>query len=161
MSSPPSRPGKLPAAPPPPPAVPRGRRRREGYRYYLEDHPILGPVITLLLGGLCLYLSIFTNVLPTIMAGPNATRTSVENVNTVVAWGVAFVIALMGMALLFLVWQLLESGIRRARRRPAICPRCGTVEVPDTLPFTHQPVSSTSWETVTCPQCHHEWHSRL
>ena len=118
-------------------------------------------MITLVLGGLCLYLSIFTNTVQTILAGPNATRTALENGNTVIAWGVAFVLALMALALLFLVWQLLESGIRRARRRPAVCPRCGTVEVPDTLPFAHQPVSSTSWETVTCPQCHHEWHSRL
>jgi hypothetical protein len=153
-------PGKLPPAPPTP-AVPRGRRRREGYRYYLEDHPVLGPVITLALGGLCLYLSIFTNIMQGWLAGPGATRSSLDNVNTVIAWGIAFVVAIMALSLMFLIWQLLESGIRRARRRPTVCPRCGTIEAPATLRFAHQPVSGTSWETVTCPKCGHEWHSKL
>ena len=102
-------PGKLPPAPPTP-AVPRGRRRREGYRYYLEDHPVLGPVITLALGGLCLYLSIFTNIMQGWLAGPGATRSSLDNVNTVIAWGIAFVVAIMALSLMFLIWQLLESG---------------------------------------------------
>jgi hypothetical protein len=155
------RPGQRPAAPPPTPAIPRGRRRREGYRYYLEDHPILAPIVTLVLGAVCLYLSIFTNIMQGWMAGPDPTRSTLDNVNTVLAWGVAFVAALMVVALIFLVWQLLESSIRRARRRPIVCPRCGTVEVPETLRFTHQPVSGTSWETVICPKCNHEWHSRL
>jgi hypothetical protein len=162
MSARPSRPGQLPpAAPPSPPPVPRGRRRREGYRYYLEDHPSLAPIVTLALGGLCLYLSIFTNTMQGWMAGPNATRSNMDNVNTIIAWGVAFVLALMGIALIFLVWQLIGSGVRRVRRRPAVCPRCGTVEVPGTLLFAHQPVAGTSWETVVCPKCGHEWHSRL
>lgn len=154
-----SHPDKVPAAPPP--AVPRGRRRKEGYRYYLEDHPVLGPIITLVLGGLCLYLSVFTSTLQGWMAGPNADRSALANANTAVSWGLAFVIALMAMALMFLIWQVLESSIRRARRRPSVCPRCGTVEAPDGRRFAHQPVQGMSWETVTCPKCQHEWHSRL
>lgn len=152
---------KPPVAATPPPAVPRGRRRNEGYRYYLEDHPILGPLLTLVLGGLCLYGSVFTNTLQTFMAGPNADRSSLTNINTALSWGVAFVIGLMGLALVYLLWHLGETGLRRARRRPAVCSRCGTVEVPGTLVFAHQPVSGTSWETITCPQCGNEWHNRL
>ena len=102
--------------------MPRGRRRREGYRYYLEDHPVLGPIVTLALGGLCLYLSIFTNTVQGWMAGPGASRSSLDNANTVIAWGIAFVVAIMALSLMFLVWQVLKSSIRRVRRQPRRLP---------------------------------------
>ena len=146
--------------PEPLPPSPRRRKQKGGYRYYLEDHPVLVPVLTLLIGGFCVYGTIFTNLIRDLMLGPDPTRTLRDNYATFMSWGIAFIIGLMGLAVIFLVWHFLEEGLRRARRRPAVCPRCGTAEVPKTLVFAHERVEGTAWETITCPQCGHGWHAR-
>ena len=151
-----------PEADKPEPLPPRPRRRKQkgGYRYYLEDHPVLGPIVTLLIGSFCIYGTILSNLFRDFMLGPDPNRTLRDQYATVMAWGIAFVIGLMGLALIFLLWHLLEEGLRWARRRPAVCPRCGTAEVFKTRPFAHERVEGTRWETITCPQCRHSWHER-
>ncbi|HMA33984.1 MAG TPA: hypothetical protein VKY74_05825, partial [Chloroflexia bacterium] len=53
-----------------PPRRPAPRRSRPPvYQYYLQDHPVLIPVGTLLLGGVCLYLTIFSHLLQDLIVG--------------------------------------------------------------------------------------------
>src|SRR5438874_12460512 len=88
-----------------------------GYRYYLEDHPILVPVITLLLGGLCLYSTIFSNIAQKIFLGSKADDPTVVNgFNTGTSWMVAFTFGIMALAAIFLVIMLVDMGFRRTRR---------------------------------------------
>jgi hypothetical protein len=144
----------------PPPITRKRKRKSGGYRYYLEDHPVLGPIITLVLGSLCVYSTIFTHLLADFMIGPDADRTMRDNFATLMSWGVAFVLGLMGISLIFLIWHVAEIGLRRARRRAAVCPRCGTAEIPKSLDFAHERVEGTAWETITCPKCGNTWHAR-
>jgi hypothetical protein len=132
-----------------------------GYRYYLEDHPILVPVITLLLGGLCLYSTIFSNLAQRVFLGSRADDpTVVSGFNTGTSWMVAFAFGIMALAAIFLLIQLVDIGYRRVRRKPAVCKNCGMVEVFGRAPFKHESIHGTTWEVVTCPQCHTEWYAR-
>jgi len=138
------------------------RRARSGYyRYYLEDHPILGPLVILLLGSLCLYSSIFSTLLRDLLLPEDADRATLDQFYTAMGWGVAFVIAAMLIALIFLLVNIVSASYRRVRRRPAFCPRCGLAEVRGMVEFAHRPVEDTGWELVTCSRCGQEWHRQV
>src|SRR4051794_22387512 len=124
-----------PPSPAPPPIPPRRKRRQGNNAYYLQDHPVLVPVLTLLLGGLCVWAAILSHTLRDLLIGPHADRASADNFATANGWIVAFVIALMFLALVYLLWYGLETAVRAARRRPLVCPRCGAAEVPRTVRF--------------------------
>jgi len=130
------------------------------YRYYLEDHPFLGPAVTLLLGGLCLYSTVFSNLARDILIGSGADSMAVFNFNRATGWIIAFVVGIMFITFIFLMLNIGEVGIRKIRRRPIVCPSCGLTEVFRSTPFNHVPVKSTDWEVVTCPRCEHTWHGR-
>jgi ribosomal protein S27AE len=141
------------------------QREREyssgGYStYYLKDRPVLVPVLTLVIGGLCIYATVFSNLLRDVMVGSGASRSVLDGFYTATSWGIAFVLGIMVIALVYLVVHFTDLGIRRLRRRPAVCPRCGTAEAPRTLPFAHEPIKDTDWENVTCPNCGTTWHGR-
>lgn len=142
------------------PASRRKQQRTAGYRYYLEDHPVLAPVVTLLLGGLCLYATVFSNLLRNLLVGSDPDNPMVENFNKSTGWGIAFVFAIMVLAFIFLLINLVEMLVRRTRRKPAICPRCGLMEVRRYLRFVHDPVDGTDWENIICPQCGNIWYGR-
>ncbi len=130
------------------------------YRYYLEDHPFLGPGVTLLLGGLCLYSTVLSNLARDILIGGGADSTAVFNFNRATGWIIAFVVGIMFITFIFLLLNIGEVGVRRVKRRPTVCPSCGLTEVFRSTPFNHVPVKSTDWEVVTCPRCEHTWHGR-
>ena len=130
------------------------------YRYYLEDHPFLGPVVTLLLGGLCLYSTIFSNVARDIFVGRESSEAMAFNFNRATGWIIAFVVGIMFLSFIFLLVNIGDVSIRRLKRRPSVCPSCGLAEMPRSLRFKHVPVKSTDWEVVTCPRCDHTWHGR-
>ncbi len=130
------------------------------YRYYLEDHPFLGPLVTLLLGGLCLYSTIFSNIARDLLIGGGADQNLVFNFNRATGWIIAFVVGIMFITFIFLLLNIGDVSVRRIRRRPTSCPSCGLTEIPRSLQFKHVPVKSTDWEVVTCPQCEHTWHGR-
>jgi len=130
------------------------------YRYYLEDHPFLGPVVTLLLGGLCLYSTIFSNIARDLLLGGGVDSTLVFNFNRATGWIIAFIVGIMFISFIFLLINIAEASARKIRRRPTVCPSCGITEVPRSLQFNHVPVKSTDWEVITCPRCEHTWHAK-
>jgi hypothetical protein len=134
--------------------------RSHGYRYYLEDHPFLVPIITIILGGLCIYSTIFSTLLRDTLLGSGADRSTLDSFYTVTGWGVAFVFALTALATIFLVLQLVDLGFKRVRRRPAICPECGLPEVKNALQFTRRRIEDTDLESLICPRCGHTWYNR-
>lgn len=136
-----------------------GEVERSGYRYYLEDRPVLVPIVTLLLGALCLATTVFSNVLRDVVLGSGASPDMLEGFNRATGWSVAFVIGIMALATIFLLVHTVEAGYRRARRRPSVCPQCGLAETRQ-MRFAHQPVKGTDWENITCPQCARSWHGR-
>lgn len=140
------------------------RRKRKGAdsyrRYYLEDHPILVPVVTLLLGGLCVYATIFSSLMQGSQVGSGPIDPATTNFKIVLGWGVAFVIGIMVLAFIFLLVNSVDALVRRVRYKQAICPRCGLAEVRRYLRFTHVPVEGTYWENITCPQCGNIWYGR-
>ncbi len=129
------------------------------YRYYLEDHPFLAPLVTLVLGGLCLF-AVGTNMLMSALVGPDPSRTALDQYYTAMGWTIAFVLGIMVLAFIFLMLVVVEEIIRRVRRRPATCPDCGITEVRRYLPFSHRRVPGTDWELVTCPRCGANWYAR-
>lgn len=133
--------------------------RTGGYRYYLEDRPVLVPVVTLVLGALCLYTTVFSNLLRDIMLGGGASSEMLEGFNRALGWSVAFVVGIMALAAIFLMVHLVEAGYRRARRRPVVCPDCGLAESRE-MRFTHEPVKGTDWDNISCPKCLSTWHAR-
>jgi hypothetical protein len=140
---------------------PAKRRRKRGtYSYYLQDYPVLIPVVTLVLGGICVYSTIFSNLLrDLVMSG--ATRSAYDNFYTVTGWGVAFVLAIMFISFLFLVLHGIDVVMHRVRRKPVACEKCGAVEHPRDLPFTREAVDDTTdVDRVTCPRCLHQWFAR-
>jgi hypothetical protein len=140
----------------------RSERRTGYYRYYLEDHPILGPVLILLLGGMCIYSTIFSTLLREFLLPDDATQGTLDQFYTAMGWGVAFVIAAMFIAFVFLLINLVSASFRRVRRRrPVICPRCGLAEVRGQVQFEHRQVTDTGWELVTCSRCGQEWHRQV
>ena len=142
-------------APPPParkPAAPVSRQ-------YMEDHPILIPVLTLLFGGLCLYATLFTTAFRDFQLGTSPLAGNVGAYNGMIGYIDAFVIALMFLSLIFLAIHGIERAVHRLRRRPRICPRCATTEVGATR-FPAAPISDTAWAEVTCPACGHHWYGK-
>lgn len=135
--------------------------RTDGYRYYLEDHPFLGPGLTLLLGGLCIYATIFSNGLRDLVLGRNADPTVANNFGMATGWMVAFVIGIMCITFIFLLINLGEVGVRRLRRKPLVCPACGVSEPKRGLRFKHERIKGTGWENATCSQCGNTWHARI
>ncbi len=143
-----------------PPAPDQRDRSTSPYRYYLEDHPVLGPLLTLLLGAACLYATIFSTLLRDMLVGANASRGLIDNFYLATGWIVAFVIGIMFLSFIFLLIHGVEAGVRRARRRPAVCANCGAAEVPRRVRFVHEPIDGTDWETVICSNCGHSWYGR-
>lgn len=139
---------------------PRGEVEARRYRYYLEDHPVLGPVLTLVLGGACLYSTIFSTVLRDLIVGKDAAQSTINGFYTGTGWMVAFVIGIMFLSFIFLLVHTVDVTVRRVRRRPTVCPSCGTTEVPRKLRFSREPVSGTDWDTITCPDCGASWYGR-
>jgi len=134
--------------------------RSHGYRYYLEDHPFLAPAITVILGGLCIYSTIFSTLLRDVWVGSGADRPTLDNFYTATGWGVAFVFALTTLAGIFLVLNLVDLALKRVRYRPAICPECGLPEVKNALKFRRLRIEKTDLESLTCPRCGHTWYNR-
>lgn len=124
---------------------------------YLEDHPILIPIVTLVLGGFCLYLSVFTHTLRDMMFDPHTSSETLNLVDNSLAWIAAPVAALMLISIIFLGMHGLGRGFYRFVRKRHICPRCRAVEDRKTL-FPHTTVSGTGWYSVHCPKCAHEWY---
>jgi hypothetical protein len=156
-------------APPPtwgPVPAPRPRPQKAnrpigGYQYYLQDYPVLIPVLSLIIGGICLYLSLFSKTLQNLLLGSNPLRRQLVDYNTVMAWIIAFTIGGMFISFIFLSIHGTTQAARRLRRRPAVCPRCQAAEAGAPTPFKHAPVEGTEWEEITCPQCSHSWFGRL
>ncbi len=129
------------------------------YRYYLEDHPFLAPVVTLLLGGLCLFAA-GSGMVKDALIGPEANRTQLGYYHMVVSWTVALVLGIMGVALVYLMLSVLSASMRRVRRRPVSCPVCGAKEMKGAQVFPRRHVPNTDWDTVRCPQCDNTWYIR-
>ena len=159
-------PGKINVGPAPPgsgspaPARRRAPQPRKVYQYYLEDHPILGPVVILLLGGLCVYSTLVTNILRDWVLGPHPLSSDVGRWNGGADWFAAFVVALMFIAFIFLLINSGELLVRRLRRRAAVCAKCGLVEQRGAT-FRHVMVEGTIWEEITCPGCGTAWYARV
>src|SRR4051812_43798887 len=145
-----------PGAGPPAPARRRAPRPRKVYQYYLEDHPILGPLVILALGGLCVYSTLVTHILRDLVLGSHPLSSDVVRWNGGSDWFAAFVVALMFIALIFLLINSVELLLRRVRRRPAVCARCGLTERRGAA-FRHAVVEGTIWQEVTCPGCGAAW----
>jgi hypothetical protein len=121
---------------------------------------VLVPVLTLVLGGLCIYSTIFSNVMRDLLVR-GADRTSYDNFYTITGWGVAFVIAIMFLSLLFLVLHGIDTFLTYRRRKPFVCERCGAVDRPGNLPFKREPIDDTTdVDKITCPLCGHYWFTR-
>lgn len=144
------------------PRTKRRRRRQAGsYSYYLQDHPVLVPALTLALGGLCLYVTVFSNVMERLLMREGTDRSVLDQFYTVTGWGVAFVISIMFLSLIFLLLHGIDAGLRRVRRRPLVCTRCGLVEDRPSLSFVREPLEDTAdLDRLTCPQCGNVWFVR-
>jgi hypothetical protein len=147
----------IPASAPPP-----ARRRpheRVMQRQYLEDHPILIPVLTVLIGGLCLYLTLFSHLLRDWMLGPAPLRTDIKVFDDFMGYMIAFAIGTMFLSLVFLGVHGVDRAFHRLTRPQRICPRCRTAEEGKVhFPFTT--VAGTGWDSVRCPNCGHEWYAK-
>jgi hypothetical protein len=138
----------------------RKQKRTGAYTYYLQDHPVLVPTITLLLGGTCLYVTIFSNLLRDALLGANPDPLVRGNFNQSMGWAIAFVIGIMFLSFVFLLVNATDAIIHKVRRRPAACPRCGLAEVKGYLRFAREPVEHTEWENITCPRCDNKWYGK-
>ncbi len=128
-------------------------------RQYMEDHPILIPVVTLLVGGLCLYATLFTTAFRDLQLGSNPLAGNVGAYNGMIGYIDAFVIGLMFLSLIFLGIHGVERGLHRLRRRARVCPRCAAAEV-GRARFSAVTIAGTGWDEVTCPACGHQWHAK-
>jgi hypothetical protein len=138
----------------------RRRKRASSYDYYLQDHPFLGPLVTLLLGSLCIYSTVFSNLLRDLLI-PRGDRTTLDNFYTFMGWGVAFVFAIMIITIIFLGLNIVDAVLQRARRKPIVCAGCGLTEIPRSIEFAREPVEDTDdLDKITCPHCGHFWFMR-
>lgn len=128
-------------------------------RQYMEDHPILIPVLTLGLGGLCLYATLFTTTFRDLQLGSDPLAGNTGAYNGMIGYVDAFVIGLMFLSLIFLGIHGVERAVHRLRRRPRVCPQCAAAEV-GRARFPAAPVVGTAWAEVTCPACGHHWYGR-
>jgi hypothetical protein len=147
---------------PAPGTAPPPRRREKAplvQRQYLEDHPILIPALTLLGGGLCLYLTLFTTTLREWMLGPQPLRTDVKAFDDFMAYMIAFAIATMFLSVIFLSVHGVDRMFHRLMRKPRICPRCRLAEE-GRMRFPFTTVAGTGWDSVRCPNCAHEWYAK-
>ena len=151
------------AAPPTPAgsAPPAARRKPPApvSRQYMDDHPILIPALTLALGGLCLYATLFTTLLRDLQLGSNSQAGNVGAFNGMIGYVDAFVLALMFLSLIFLGIHGVDRAVHRLRRRPRVCPHCAAAEGGATR-FPAAPVAGTAWADVTCPACGHHWYGK-
>lgn len=148
----------MPGSSPPPPARPRPQAPQV-QRQYLEDHPILVPVLTILIGSLCLSLTLFSHLLRDWMLGPQPLRTDVKAFDDFMAYMIAFAIGTMFLSLIFLGVHGVDRAFRRLTRRQRVCPRCRTAEV-GPVRFPSTTIAGTDWDSVRCPNCAHEWYAR-
>jgi hypothetical protein len=117
--------------------------------------------LTLAFGGLCLYATLFSNLLRDAMMGALADRTSLDQFYTFTGWTIAFVIAIMFISLIYLVLYGIDAGISRQRRKPLACPECGLVEDRRSVRFKREPVEDTAdLDKLTCPRCLNSWFKR-
>lgn len=150
-----------------------GPRGRQPYgmpstpiRYHMprrasKDRPkIIILTLLVLAGALFIYATILSHLLQEIMLGPNPDPVQVANFNLGLANFDILLIPVTLLGVLALILYTVEALFRGTRRTPPpTCPQCGTVENA-TWRFARQPVQGMGWESVTCPQCRHEWHSK-
>ena len=141
-----------------PPAPPRPRKRARSYQHYLDDRPVLVPLVVLALGGACVYATLFSPIMQTLMLGAHPDRSQLKMFNDGVGGMVGMVIGAMAFALAFLLIHGASTGWQRLRRRAAVCTQCGLAETGGSRRFARVPVDGTGWVTVTCPGCGHNWY---
>jgi hypothetical protein len=135
--------------------------RRQSYQYYLEDRPVLVPVVMITGCTVCVFLTIVTHLLRDWLLGATPSRADLGNYNMAMSWLAAFALAGIFLSLVFLLLHGGDRLIHRLRRRPAVCPRCAAGEAGRSLRFRHAPVEGTAWEEITCPRCGHAWYGRV
>jgi hypothetical protein len=128
-------------------------------REYLGDHPILVPVLSILLGGACLYTTLFSHLLRDWMLGPAPLRPDVKAFDDFMSYMIAFAFAAIFFSAIFLAVYGVEHAFRRIGRKPRACPRCRTAEEGRSR-FAFTTVEGTGWDSVRCPNCGHEWYAK-
>jgi hypothetical protein len=146
----------------PAPAAPKRpvQPRRQSYQYYLEDRPVLVPLVMIAVCTVCVFLTIVTHVLRDWLLGPAPSRADLGNYNMAMSWMAAAALAGIFLSVVFLLLHGGDRLIHRLRRRPAVCARCGAAEAGSSLRFRRAPVDGTVWEEITCAQCGHAWYGR-
>jgi hypothetical protein len=146
----------------PAPAAPHrpAQPRRQSYQYYLEDRPVLVPIIMIAVCTVCVFSTVVTHVLRDWLLGATPSTAELGNYNMAMSWLVAFAFAGIFLSIIFLLLHGGSRLIHRLRQRPAVCPRCGAGEAGSTLRFRRAPVEGTVWEEITCAQCGHAWYGR-
>jgi hypothetical protein len=144
--------------------MPTAPNRYHVARRSSKDLPkIIILALLVLIGALFIYATILSHLLIDLMLGPNPDPQQVARFNLGLANLDILVFPITLLALLALLIYGAEALFRfRGTRRaaPPTCPRCGTIESA-AWQFARRPIQGMGWETVTCPQCRHEWHSKL
>ena len=146
----------------PAPAAPKRpvQPRRQSYQYYLEDRPVLVPLVMIAVCSVCFFVTIVTHLLRDWLLGPAPSRADLGNYNMAMSWMAAAALAGIFLSVVFLLLHGGDRLIHRLRRRPAVCARCGAAEAGSSLRFRRAPVDGTVWEEITCAQCGHAWYGR-
>jgi len=146
----------------PAPAAPKRpvQPRRQSYQYYLEDRPVLVPLVMIAVCSVCVFVTIVTHLLRDWLLGPAPSRADLGNYNMAMSWMAAFALAGIFLSVVFLLLHGGDRLIHRLRQRPAVCARCGAAEAGSSLRFRRAPVDGTVWEEITCAQCGHAWYGR-
>ena len=129
-------------------------------RIYFRDPKVPIFAVIALLG--CVFLiGFFSGLLQFLMLGPNPSYEQIYAYNRAVGGGLLFIPPLTVVALLFLLIYGIDAAIRRGKRKPLSCPRCGMVDgSSNTVRLVQEVVEGTDWKTIKCPQCGHDWHER-
>lgn len=139
----------------------RRKRTRRAPRPVTNRQKIAALVLLLVLGALCLFATVVTDLAAGVFFGSHPDPDDLAYYRYLTAWNTAFVVVLMIFGALLLVMFLIQEwGDQRRRRQPVACPRCGAVEQPDMRRFTREVVEGTGWENITCPLCNHSWYGR-
>ncbi len=127
-----------------------------------KDRPkIIVLAIVVALGGLCLYATIVTHLAQDMLLGPTPNPDQIAIFNSGMGRLPICVLPATLLAFLALLLYGVEAVVQRTRRAPPpACPRCGAVENA-AVRFARTPIPGTGWATATCPQCQHEWHSKI
>jgi len=123
-------------------------------------HPIRDPALIVVVSGLVVLLlraGLFQAMFPAALNAPDLGDKYV----VIVGWLNTLALLFLLLALLVLVVNVVRLGVDHVRYQPRVCPQCQAREAPHTAPFTHQLITGTGWEMVTCPQCGTAWEARL